>query len=511
MAKRIVIPIFSSKYNSNYVVRSQAEPIHHMKNVVPMLTILDTTLREGELQPGLYFTRESRIQIAQALATIGTRRIEFPIAYPNRGVPARDIKAAVYEVQENFSETIAVLQFRALQEDIALASAYDAKGCAVYLAPTALHRKGKLHGINRQRVIERFVDVLGRAKDSGFSYRRAVLEDVSRFYSPEKAREDTQGYLRRLLEALREGGATIVSVPDTSGLLPPHRCVGFIECLAEEAKLPLACHFHNDYGNALGNALQAALIPRVREIHVSIMGLGTRNGITDHYEFVANLEDLYRMSTGEHRDKLHWLYDVFKKVTRLPLPWNHPLSPQSFTEKAGTHQSQVVQDPRGYIPRGKLTHDSVGDVRFEAGQMMSKQVVRKLLGTRATYEALITEVTEDIAARSALKGRNVSPLEVREIILAKTGVDLPVDDVREMIKGSDYVYVLLSLIPQYPARKLVTEIGGWSEVERVDETYGDVDVVVVSSMWDQDGMPVVDKIRKRFRDAILTTKTLPVE
>jgi len=476
-----------------------------------MVTILDTTLREGELQPGLYFTRESRLEIAQALATIGTRRIEFPIAYPNRGVQVRDIEAAVHEVQENYRNTIAVLQFRALQEDVELAHAYDAKGCAVYLAPTALHRKGKLHGIDRQRVIERFVDILERVKESGFTYRRAVLEDVSRFYSQGKEHEDTQRYLRRLLEAVRGGGATIVSVPDTSGLLPSHLCVSFIERLAEESKIPLACHFHNDYGNALGNALQAALIPQVQEVHVSIMGLGTRNGITDHYEFVANLEDLYGRSTGEKRDKLRWLYDVFQKVTRLPIPWNHPLSPQSFTEKAGTHQSQMVSDPRGYIPQGKLVHDSVGTVRFEAGQMMSKRVIRKLLGPQAMHESLIKEVTEEIAARSVLKGRNVSPLEVHEIILAKTGVDLPVDDVRTMIKGSDYVYILLSLIPQYPARSLVTEIGSWREVERVDETYGDVDVVIVSSMRDQDGNPVVDKIRKTFRDVIVTTKTLPVE
>ena len=60
-----------------------------------MVTILDTTLREGELQPGVYFTQESRIRIAEALAQVGTPRIEFPIIYPNRGGRIEDVKAAV--------------------------------------------------------------------------------------------------------------------------------------------------------------------------------------------------------------------------------------------------------------------------------------------------------------------------------------------------------------------------------------------------------------------------------
>ena len=44
------------------------------------IRILDTTLREGELQPGVYFTKEARIIISKALETVGTQRIELPIA-----------------------------------------------------------------------------------------------------------------------------------------------------------------------------------------------------------------------------------------------------------------------------------------------------------------------------------------------------------------------------------------------------------------------------------------------
>ena len=477
-----------------------------------MVVILDSTFREGELQPGVYFTKEARTKVGRALAEVGTSRIEFPLVYTSRGGKIEDVKAAVDEIQGCYSGTIAVLHCRVLKEDVELARAYDAKGCAIYMAPTGLHRKGKFHGMEQQKVIDNFVNVLELARECGFSYRRAVVEDASRFASPEeRAEEDTMEFLGQLLKAIEDAGATVVSVPDTSGLLPHNLCVLFIKSVRKLTRMPIACHFHNDYGNALGNALQAAVMPGVEEINVSILGLGTRNGITDHYEFVANMEDLYGIKVGEKREKMRWLYETFVQSTGISIPWNHPLSPQCFMEKAGTHQSQVVKDPSGYIPRKKLEYDLGGEVQFEAGQLMSKQVVKKLFEGYDVSSELIEEVTNAFAARSALKRREVSPWEVKEIIEATSGVSIPIERVTKMIRGSDYVYIMLTLVPQFPAPDLIREVGSWKEVERIDEVYGDTDVVLLSRMKDFDGEEVVDKIRSRFKGAIIKTVTLPVE
>ena len=478
-----------------------------------MVTVLDSTLREGELQPGIYFNKESRTRIAEALAEIGTARIEFPLVYPQRGGKIEDVKTAVTIVQENYGKT-AVLQYRAYRPDVELSQAYDAKGCALFMAPTSLHRRGKLHGLEQEKVIDTFVETLELAKKSGFKYRRATLEDVSRFDNPEeRATEDTQEFLQRLLKAVKEAGATVVSIPDTSGILSQNRCLPFIKEVAKLTDMPLACHFHNDYGNALANALQAATFPQVEEIHVGILGLGTRNGITDHYEFVANLEDLLNVRSGEKREKLRWLYDVFSETTGIPLPWTHPLAPQCFVEKAGTHQAQVVKDASGYIPRKKLQFDAKGEVRFEAGLLMSRRVMERLF-ERAGYSvssSAIEEVTEVIAALSGLKQRELSPWEVRDIIQSKTGVDLPVEKVQKVIRGEEHSYIMLRLLPQFPANELIREVGQWKEVEHVDEVYGDTDVVILTRSKDSEGNTVVDKVRNRFKDAIIKTTTLPVE
>lgn len=474
--------------------------------------ILDSTLREGELHAGVYFTKDARIKVGKALADIGTPRIEFPLIYPLRGGKTEDVKTAVDIIQGSYSRSIAVIHARALKKDIEIARTYEAKGCAIYMAPTGLHRKTRFHGMEQQKAISNFVEVLELVKDSGFSYRRATVEDASRFVSTqERAEEDTLGFLDQLLKAIEDAGATIVSIPDTSGILPQNSCIPFIETVKKMTHLPIACHFHNDYGNALGNALQAATVPRVEEVHTSIIGLGSRNGITDHYELVANLEDLYGVKIEEKREKLRWLYDVFVQATDIPIPWNHPLSPQCFMEKAGTHQSQVVRDPRGYIPLKKLEYDLVEGVQFEAGEFMSKQVVKKLLEDYDVTDDVIEDATTAIAARSALRKREVSPWEVKEIIEATSGINIPIEKIAKTIRGSDYAYIMLTLIPQFPASELVREIGKWKEVERIDEVYGDTDVIILSRMKDYQGEAVVDKIRNKFNSAIIKTATLAVE
>lgn len=477
-----------------------------------MVVILDTTLREGELQPGVYYTRKTRITIGSALAEIGTKRIELPIVYPTRGEKMRDVKDAVTKIQQNYTESIAVLHARALKKDIELANSYEADGCAIYLAPTGLHRRKKLHGMTQHETIEKFVDALEYMKKCGFTYRRATIEDASRFAIPEvKSEEDTMEFLEELLKAIQHSGATVISIPDTSGILPLNRCLSFVESVSKIVDVPLACHFHNDYGNALGNALQASTISGVEEINVSILGLGTRNGITDHYEFVANLEDLYNIKSGEKRNQLCWLYETFVNTTGIPIPWNHPLSPQCFIEKAGTHQSQVVKDPSGYIPKRKLEYDSRGQIRFEAGQMMSKQVVAKLLEGYDTGSELVIEVTNAIAARSALRKRKVSPWEVKEIIHGKSGINIPIEKINTIIRGSELAYIMLTLKPQASILEFLKEVGKWKEIEQANEVYGDVDVIILSKMKDRYGNFVVDKIRNRFKDIIIKTITLPIE
>ena len=142
---------------------------------------------------------------------------------------------------------------------------------------------------------------------------------------------------------------------------------------------------------------------------------------------------------------------------------------------------------------------------------MSKQIIATLLQGYNADAQLIVDMTNEIAGRSALRKRNVSPWEVQEIIKAKSGIHIPLEKISALIRGSDNVYILLKLKPQFTAVNLLNEVQSWKEVERIDEVYGDVDVILVSQMQDIKGTAVVDKIREQFKDHLLSTITLPIE
>lgn len=475
-----------------------------------MVVILDTTIREGELHPGVYFNAKTRRDVSHALAEIGTRRIEFPIAYSSRGGRPEEIRDAIEQTKRCSNEVQTILQCRACEDDIRNAAGYGADGCAVFLGVTETHRRGKLRGLDRCGAIEQLSHSVGLLRDHGFSYRRAVLEDVSRFFAFDANHEDTPAYLSRLLNELRKSGATIVSVPDTSGILPHARVHDMITEIKKMTELPLAAHFHNDYGNALANAIEA-FRAGVEEIHVSIYGLGARNGIVDHYEVVSNLEDLHGVWTGEKREQLMALYRRFEHLTGIPIPWRHPLSVSANVEKAGTHQAQIVTAPEGYIPSRKLDIDFGGNVFFEAGQFISKRVVEQLLKEYPVGEAAKLEVTEAIAARSALKQRKLTSQEIKDVVNTKTGISLPIETISKSIRGSDYAYVAINFKPQYDGRSIVDEVATWNEVVQADEVYGDKDLIILTRLKDSEGKDVVQKIQDRFRDEITKITTWIVE
>jgi len=138
----------------------------------------------------VYFNCKSRKAIGLALAEIGTRRIEFPIAHSSRGGRVKDIRNAIEEIKKSSNDLQAILQCRAFEDDVKNASQYGADGCTVFLGVTQKHRKGKLGGMNRGKAIEQLSKSIELLKDFGFRYRRAVFEDVSRFFTSEKSSED---------------------------------------------------------------------------------------------------------------------------------------------------------------------------------------------------------------------------------------------------------------------------------------------------------------------------------
>lgn len=432
--------------------------------------LLDSTLREGELFKA--FPLRIKLRIADLLTRIGIRRVELTVDYPPR-TRREDVEPIVKLLNDHGVEVI--MHGRAYMRDIEAMSSYDIHGVAVYIAVSKLHLSYKLSGISVVEAVERIREAVEAASRNGYKYIRATLEDVTRLYMEGRISE-----LDELLEStkiLKSSGATLVSVPDTGGLMTPSKSRNFFKYALSKSHLPLACHFHNDYGYASANTVEA-LLEGAAEAHVSILGIGDRNGIADLYEVAAAMQDVHGIDVGIKRETLANAYREFSRITGIKMGWRHPLSEDARTIRAGVHQSMTVKKPEGYVPLMKLRHDFDG-IKYAATPHLSHKIIVEI-ARRSGYvvDAETARIAaERVAQYYAEHEGQISTKQLVELLSEALGINVSESSVRSIF-GEERAYILVKVRPQADASKIVSELLSWDDVDTVDEVYGDMDLVV---------------------------------
>ena len=450
--------------------------------------ILDSTLREGELFK--IFPVRVKLSIAEGLVEAGVSRVELTVDYPGR-TSVEDVKPVVELLREHGA--LPVIHGRAAPEDVEAIAKYGEVGCALYMSLSNLHLEYKLRGLKLEDAVEKMCRSISKAAEYSFPYIRATIEDASRIFLEQKS----QGIelIGRFTGQFKDAGATLVSIPDTSGLLTPNQAYEFVKEVKKAAELPVAVHFHNDYGFASANTVEAALAG-ADELHVTIMGIGDRNGIADLYEVAAALEDLHSINLGLKRDKLAELYRRFSKVTGIRLFWRHPLSEEARTIRAGVHQSMTVKKPEGYIPIGKLKHD-FNEPIYELNPYVSHKLIQVLLDNKITNKEELKLIASKIASVMRNRNQRANLQVVKELILRETGLDIPLSRLEQFF-GVDRVYILLKLDPSFPTEEIKTQLIQDPDVEGFDEVYGDADMVIIGKLRRSEENDLVARIRKSF-------------
>ena len=297
------------------------------------ITILDSTLREGEQHPGVSFPVKQRIQIAWELDYFGVDQIEIsPIISPDHAEATKTI------IKQGLKADI-VAHGRALKEDIDVSRKCDASWVAAYLGISDIHLKDKLR-ISREQAMDRAVKTVEYAKSHGLKIRFTV-EDGSRA-DPE--------YLINVCKAIEDAGVDRISLPDTVGTLRPIGMYNFVKMVRSEIKTPLDVHVHNDIGFALANAF-AGCDAGADQIHTTIDGIGERTGIPSLAETAVALTHLYQSENDFRLDMLVDLSRLIAQYTNIQPYDSKPLVGSSaFKHKAGTHLAAVLNNTAAYEP-----------------------------------------------------------------------------------------------------------------------------------------------------------------
>ena len=310
------------------------------------VTIFDTTLRDGEQAPGISLDTKEKLEIAEQLARLSVDVIEagFPITSQGDFEAVRAIADTVGT--EPGAPVIAALA-RCAPDDIdraadSLKSAHRSR-IHVFLSTSEIHRTAMLHGASEDEIIAQAVEATRRAL--------TYTDDVE--FSPQDATRTEVDFLKRIVDAVVEAGATTVNIPDTVGYAIPYDFGAMIGDIVRRVgdDVIVSVHCHNDLGLAVANSVEAVR-NGARQVEVAVNGIGERAGNCSMEEVVMALAtrgDLLQRTTGVRTQEIARTSRLVAALTGYPIQFNKAVvGRNAFAHESGIHQHGVLADRLTY-------------------------------------------------------------------------------------------------------------------------------------------------------------------
>ena len=305
-----------------------------------MVEILDSTLREGEQTPGVYFPAHAKLAIASALDRFGVGIIEagHPTVSPSIEGAIRKLAAAGHGAK-------IAAHARSVRADVDKALECGVDFLGIFYC-VSRERLGGVFGRSLDEAVAQIAEVIRYAKEQ--------KPDLVVRYTPEDTvRSDFENVLRAATAAV-EAGADVISTADTTGAMIPRQrsLYDFLSRLREGldargCRPRLAVHCHNDRGLALANALDA-YAAGVDIIDATVLGLGERAGIVDLAQLACVLSADMEQS-GWDLTALPELYATVSTYCGVPIPQGFPIvGENAFTHCAGVHTHAATKNAVHY-------------------------------------------------------------------------------------------------------------------------------------------------------------------
>ncbi|MGV0910427.1 citramalate synthase [Martelella sp. FOR1707] len=312
--------------------------------------LFDTTLRDGQQTPGVDFSVEDKIAIANMLD-------HFGIDYVEGGYPgANPTDTAFFSKRRTGRAKMTAFGMTkragvSASNDPGLAALIDAAGDAVCLVAKSwdYHVKVAL-GISNEDNLECIAESIAAVAASG----KEALLDCEHFFDGYKA---NPAYAQACAKAAYDAGARWVVLCDTNGGTQPDEIAEIIAAVIAGG-IPgenLGIHAHNDTGQAVANSL-VAVNAGVRQVQGTLNGIGERCGNANIITLAATLALKERYSSrfelgidAEGLTEISALSHGFDELlNRAPDPQLPYVGASAFATKAGIHASALLKDPKTY-------------------------------------------------------------------------------------------------------------------------------------------------------------------
>jgi len=293
---------FVSPWNFESAVRDQ---LHFAKQI----KFHDITLRDGEQQTGVIFTKDDKIRIAEALAEAGVHRIEagMPVVSPS------DTSAIKEIVKRNLGPQIFAFS-RCMVEDVKRAVDCGVAGIVMEV-PSSTHIIEYAYKWPLEKAIDLSIESTAYAHSQG-------LEIV--FFPIDFSRAEMKWVLDLILRVANEGHMDALALVDTFGVVSPHAMQYLVREVKKRVNKRLEAHFHMDFGMGIANTIMA-LAEGVEVVHSTVLGLGERAGNVPMEETALALLTMYGIDTGLKYDKLYGLARLVEQLSGHKVASNRPV------------------------------------------------------------------------------------------------------------------------------------------------------------------------------------------
>lgn len=273
------------------------------------IEILDTSLRDGEQQPGIVLTRDDKVKIAKKLAEAGVHRIEA-------GTPAvsmEDADAIKAITELNLGPKIFAF-VRNTPDDMKLAKECGVHGVIAEI-PGSEHLLKYGKKWTAERAIKAAIEATQAAKELGLFVT---------FFPADSSRASLD-FLMDSVQQISEGGhMDSLALVDTFGCYSPEGAAYTVRKLKERFKQPIEVHFHDDFGLGVSSTI-AGLLAGAEVAHVTINGIGERAGSVALESLVLALRMLYNYDTGVKLEKLKEMSNLMVELSRYNIQSTRPV------------------------------------------------------------------------------------------------------------------------------------------------------------------------------------------
>jgi 2-isopropylmalate synthase len=312
-----------------------------------VITLYDTTLRDGMQGEGMSLSVDEKVRVAHALDSLGVQLIEagFPASNPKEEALFDLLSGETFENSEIAAFGMTRRRDSRAEEDPALRLLADAFApvCTLVGKTWSLHLEKVTH-VDPDENLRMIAESVGFLVGQG----KRVIYDAEHFFDGYR---DDAAYALRCVRAAAEAGAENVTLCDTNGSsLPAQVAEATGAVVAELAGTPVGIHTHDDAGCGVANTL-VAVEAGAGLVQGTMNGYGERCGNANLVTIVPTLElKMGRECIG--RERLRRLTEVAHLVDELcnvtPNANQPYVGANAFAHKGGMHVAGINRDARTF-------------------------------------------------------------------------------------------------------------------------------------------------------------------